>query len=733
MKERIINIRVMFVSFCGLLVGILFSIFNTFQNFTVLKTVLFSFIILAISLFLFLYGFFTRKRNSLYRARKNVSSLLMVSGVCFLLTVICGVCIVLKPYSNLINLNSYTNEVKVEGVVSDYVSGKATHTKFIISDCYIESDGVLQKCDFKICVYADSFTDVSLGDKVILNNCILNKYSYAKDNELIKLCQGLGYQTYVNFDNIDGESGTVILRDKIKDKTKNIIFNNLNVDNGNIVYATLFGEKEGLSNEIKNSFSYAGISHILAVSGLHVGILATAILFLLKKIKMNKYIRVIVLSSILFFYAYLCSFSPSVCRAGIMTILLSICDALQIEYDGLSSLSIAGIIILLFSPLQVLSLSFQLSFLSVFGIIAFTPTITRLFCKIKIPKTLASVLAISISTNIAILPVCANAFTEVSLLGVISNIFILPIFTVSFILSFIILIISFIFSGFGVLLVIPNLFLHLIKVLADFSVSLHSLIFRTFENAYSILFLLCVSLLLLHYLMVKKIIKTAIILPLMIIAIMQFSFANMEYSCDMNTLAFSYQYNSNVVFYLEDDNVTMIGSNIEYNELLYTLKDLKIRKIDTIIAYDLQLNEIDNLRSICENCNTTEIYIPEKFNYKEISSKFNNVKYYENEINLNSLKLDSVNYLNQTIGIYLNIYEIGDILIPELKPTKKEGAILSNYRDVDYFYQPKLSYNVDIDILTPEKIITNSGEGDMISLENLGKILINKEGMQYEI
>lgn len=733
MEKRIINIRVTFVCFCGLMVGILFCLFNTFQNFHILKTILFFSLILIISVALFLYGIFTRKRNSLYYARRKVSFLVMASGVAFLISTICGFLITIYPYATIVNLNGYDNDVRIEGVVSDYVSDNSTYLKFILKDCYIENAGEVIECDFKICVYADVYIDVSLGDILLIEDCALNKYSHAKSSDLLKLSQGVGYQTYVNYSDVKVTEGKMSLKDKIKSNARDVLTENLNEDNSNIIYAMLFGEKEGLNENIKDSFSYAGISHILAVSGLHVGILATAILFVLNKIKMNKYLRISILSIILFLYAYLCSFSPSVCRAGIMTFLLALCGILQIEYDGLSSLSIAGVIILLFSPTQILSLSFQLSFLSVFAIISFAFTINRLLNRIKVPNFLSSAIAISVATNLGILPVCANAFTKVSLLGIFTNLFVLPLFTVTYIFAFFIILFALLFNFGGGLLFIPNLFLHLIKFIANLSTNTDFLVLKTFQNGYLVLFFVCAAILLLHFLMVKKYIKCSIIIPLIIISIIQMSFYNIEYSARKNTLIFSHQYNSNVVFYVKDDIVTMIGSNIDCDNLLYTLKELKIRNIDNIIAYDLQLNEINNLKEICVECKTKDVFIPNRYAYDEISQEFPSVSYYDKNLNLQDLQFRDIYYGNQTIGIYLNISDIGDILIPELKPTKKEGLFLSEeYNGVKYFYQPSISKNINLDVLKPKNIILNSTNESGISLGKLGTVYIDKE-YSYEV
>ena len=75
----------------------------------------------------------------------------------------------------------------------------------------------------------------------------------------------------------------------------------------------------------------------------------------------------------------------------------------------------------------------------------------------------------------------------------------------------------------------------------------------------------------------------------------------------------------------------------------------------------------------------------------------------------------------------MNICDIGDILIPELKPTKKEGEYLSReYKDVKYFYQPVMSKNINLENLNPQKIISNYCT-DGLSLENLNIVFVGKE------
>ena len=264
-------------------------------------------------------------------------------------------------------------------------------------------------------------------------------------------------------------------------------------------------------------------------------------------------------------------------------------------------------------------------------------------------------------------------------------------------------------------------------MIAGFSTSVDALVYKTFQNGYIILFFVCAAILLLHYLMIRKYIKLSIILPIILLSCIQFGYSNLEYSCIENTLVFAHQYNSNVVFYLEDDTVTLVGSNIECDNLLYTMKNLKIRKIDNIIAYDLQLNDIENVKNIYNECNVDCIYIPSKFYYNEINNEFNNVQFFDNEVFIKDMSISCENYNGQTVAIYLNILEIGDILIPELKPTKKESAIIQEkFKDVKYYYQPTISGNIDMETLKAKNIISNESESTL-SLEKLGLIYI-KEG-----
>ena len=708
-KKRIINIRITCVAFLGLILGILFCsayLKNQLNTFAICISLICLFLVVGGIL---LYARLTKKYNAKCEFRKDISKILSLSIWSFLISLILGIIVIISPYLKIFSIKQFSSPVSVCGLVCDYIQESDTYTKFIISDCKITSDEKTYNSDFKICVYTTKSSSVSLGSYVEFEG-ELKTYSILKGTEANKIYQNIAYQVFVNFSDINVTFNKPTLKDQIKNTTKDILSENLNYDNANIFYAILFGEKQGLSDDTKDMFSYAGISHILAVSGLHIGVLVSAIYFVLKKMKVNKYVRLGLMASILLFYSYLCSFTPSVCRASIMAILLCLCDILHIEYDSLSSLSIAGIIILLCNPSSLFTISFQLSFLSIFAIIAIAPSIISLLKKIKLPNFLASSLAISIATNIAILPVCQNVFAKVSLLGVIANIFVLPIFSATYILLFAIIVCCLIFRFLGFLLAIPNLFLQLIKTIANCVSSLGFGVFKVFFVSYWSLTLIILASITLHFLMTRKLIKSGICLALVAVIFSIFLFSSIPTKYDGFNFVFCSKYNSNTCYYIENDEVYLIGSNIKSSIVLNELKNLKIRKIDYIVAYDFQLNDIQNFKEICQDNFVKSIYLPNTFEYNEIKDEFKNVQFFENDVNLGKMKFHTITYSNQIIGITMESEHLGKVLIPELKPTKSEANYLMNYySDADTLYLNSQNTNIDISKMNASQIVYNGG------------------------
>ena len=139
---------------------------------------------------------------------------------------------------------------------------------------------------------------------------------------------------------------------------------------GSLFSALFLGERDLLDNQIKLDFKRIGITHILALSGLHLSIISLGISKVLSVVKVKKKTRLIVVSLFVFIYMVITGLSVSVVRAGIMIILSSALFLLEKTKDSITSLGIAVLIIILFSPYAVFDLALWLSALSTLGIVA---------------------------------------------------------------------------------------------------------------------------------------------------------------------------------------------------------------------------------------------------------------------------------------------------------------------------------------------------------------------------
>lgn len=143
---------------------------------------------------------------------------------------------------------------------------------------------------------------------------------------------------------------------------------------GSFLTAALTGDRTWLAADTREMFSAAGIAHVLALSGLHVGILTLVLTILLLPLSCfagGRYGRMIVTVGVLWTFAVLTGLSPSVVRAVIMATLFAGCIMLQRVWSPLNALAAAAILILTVSPMQIYTLGFILTFLAVLAIIVF--------------------------------------------------------------------------------------------------------------------------------------------------------------------------------------------------------------------------------------------------------------------------------------------------------------------------------------------------------------------------
>jgi len=225
--------------------------------------------------------------------------------------------------------------------------------------------------------------------------------------------------------------------------------------------AILLGEKQALDKNIKEDFANSGLSHILAVSGLHTGVIAVIILTLLQVIIRKRNLARIFTILVLFYYVLLSHSAPSVQRAVIMISLLLITKIIQRKGDSVNILFAAGFIILLINPQQIFSVGFQFSFLSVFAILVVYPIFAKILYRLKgrwaLPYWLLNLMAISFVVQLLLSPLTVYYFHKIAFGGILANVVAIPL--ISVILPLSILTIFFPIAGINVYYVAANKFL----------------------------------------------------------------------------------------------------------------------------------------------------------------------------------------------------------------------------------------------------------------------------------
>lgn len=197
-----------------------------------------------------------------------------------------------------------------------------------------------------------------------------------------------------------------------------------------VLAALTLGEKDYLSDEIKEGFTNTGAMHVLAVSGLHVGIIYVILMFLLKPLCRNQKYKIyksLVAIVMLWGYALTTGLSPSVFRATTMFSFLAIGEGLKRKSSIYNSLCTSAFVLLLFNPNLLFEVGFQLSYLAVFSIVFFQPK----FGQLLKPKTLAGnylwqLFTVSLAAQIGTSPISIFYFNQFACYFWLSNFVVIP-------------------------------------------------------------------------------------------------------------------------------------------------------------------------------------------------------------------------------------------------------------------------------------------------------------------
>lgn len=197
-----------------------------------------------------------------------------------------------------------------------------------------------------------------------------------------------------------------------------------------LVAAISLGERSALSKEIREEFSIAGASHILALSGLHLGILYFFLVLILPQRRLRMVSAAIIIAS-LWAFAFLVGLPVSIIRATLMITVAEIARVIQRKSLSYNTLSFCAIVILVANPLALWDIGFQLSFLAVLSIFIYQPFFYNLLPKtvkkIKIIDWTYGMISVSLAAQILTAPLVMFYFERFSVYFLLTNIIIIPL------------------------------------------------------------------------------------------------------------------------------------------------------------------------------------------------------------------------------------------------------------------------------------------------------------------
>lgn len=308
--------------------------------------------------------------------------------------------------------------------------------------------------EFKLLVkIPDSLNSLEIGDRILFYAKLSkikslrnpNSFDYAK----FMSRKGIVYKTKIeeyqllDSGNYNLFSYALMIRESLLSIYKQFEFSD---EVFGVISALCFGEKSELSAELKEKYSNAGAMHVLAVSGLHVGIVALFLNFLLLPLGKNKYsllLKLLIMILAMFSFAFITGLSPSVSRASLMYCLILVGSNLKRVANIYNTVFSSMFILLLLNPNNLFDVGFQLSYIAVLGILFFYPYIYKFFYLTNpLLNKIWQLTSVSLAAQLSVLALSLLYFEKFPTYFFLSNLIVIPSAGIILALGFLVLLCS---------------------------------------------------------------------------------------------------------------------------------------------------------------------------------------------------------------------------------------------------------------------------------------------------
>lgn len=362
----------------------------------------------------------------------------------------------------------------------------------------------------------------------------------------------------------------------------------------NVALALILGQQQEISQDIIQDYQYSGATHILSVSGLHVGFIMLFITFVLKPIpntKRGSFVKLISILIALAGFAIISGLSPSVLRSVVMFSFLAIGNHLRRNGNIYHTLLVSILLILLFEPYFLFDVGFQLSYLALFFILWLQPVFKNIYKpKNKLFIYIWEALTVSFAAQIGTLPLCLYYFHQFPGLFFVTNIIILPVLSFIMIAGIIIMIIAIFTSPPLFITLIFEKSIYLLNLMIHAVASIESFVIRdiSFNSYYLFTFYL---LIIFSIVWIKKPNFSKLVFVFCSIILVQLSFILTKLKSE----------NEEELIVYNEKNNTLISERTGKTITLYTKNKLleKNRNINSyLVGNSISLNKIKNIQNV---------------------------------------------------------------------------------------------------------------------------------------
>ncbi len=339
--------------------------------------------------------------------------------------------------------NYINKETPVIATLQENISAKEKSYKALATFNAVYNNGIWQNVEGDLLLYFrkdSSMPNVHYGSQIMLTKNVASIVNAGNPG-------GFNYARYCSFQDIHyqaflSDNDFTILPTiqtnwftnaliNIRTNVLEILKKNIKSQNElSIAEALLIGYRNELDRDLVRAYSNTGVVHIIAISGLHLGMIYGLLIFLFKpfsRYKISKILKPITIIFILWMFSFIAGMAPSILRSAIMFTCIVIADSLGKRSNIYNGLAISALIILIINPFSLWDVGFQLSYSAVLSIVVFSPYVKKWFYfKNKLLKGFWELNAITLSAQILTLPIVLYHFHQFPNLFLFANIFAVP-------------------------------------------------------------------------------------------------------------------------------------------------------------------------------------------------------------------------------------------------------------------------------------------------------------------